>query len=68
MPASRTGLIRIGEVAARFGVTVSTVRRWEKQGSLRSVRTGERGQRFYLEADVRVLMGLGTVPAGKRES
>lgn len=48
-------LLRIGEVAEAFGVTVPTVRAWDKAGKLTSVRTPG-GQRKFPAAEVQALL------------
>ncbi|WP_033415080.1 IS607 family transposase [Streptomyces canus] len=42
---------RIGEFAARIGRSVSTVRRWEREGRIAVKRTAS-GQRYFDESDV----------------
>lgn len=42
-------LIPIGDVAKRFGVTVATVRAWERADKIRSVRTPGGQRRFRVE-------------------
>jgi len=49
-------LLGIREVADLFGVDISTIRRWEHAGYLRSVRVGERGHRRYHAADIEHLL------------
>jgi excisionase family DNA binding protein len=49
-------LLGIREVANLFGVDISTIRRWEQAGYLRSVRVGERGHRRYHAADIQALL------------
>ena len=49
-------LLGIREVAQIFGVDISTVRRWDAAGHLRSVRVGARGHRRYRPQDIRRLM------------
>ena len=38
-------------MAALLGVHPNTVRRWDKEGSLKAVRTGPRGDRRFYRAD-----------------
>jgi excisionase family DNA binding protein len=40
-------MMTIGEAAALLHVHLSTLRRWEKSGWLRSTRVGPRGHRRY---------------------
>ena len=49
-------LLSIREVAELFGVDISTVRRWDEAGHLRSVRVGERGHRRFRQTDIRRLL------------
>ncbi|WP_396659531.1 MerR family DNA-binding transcriptional regulator [Microbacterium sp.] len=41
--------LSIGEVAAKLGVAVSTVRNWDSDGKLRSVRTPGGHRRFLAD-------------------
>jgi excisionase family DNA binding protein len=49
-------LLGIREVAELFGVDISTVRRWDEAGHLRSVRMGQRGHRRFRQQDIRRLL------------
>lgn len=49
--------IKIGQAAVLLGVTVQTLRRWEKEGSLLPIRKSEGGTRYYDESK---LLGLKT--------
>ncbi len=42
-----TDLISIGEAAKKLGVSIDTLRRWDKKGLLRSFRISEKGHRYY---------------------
>jgi excisionase family DNA binding protein len=53
------GLIPIGEVAKLLGVTVGTVRRWNKDGRLSAVRTPT-GHRRFRRSDVEALLQAET--------
>lgn len=44
-------LLKIGQVAEAFNVTVGTVRNWDREGLLRSIRTPG-GQRRFRRSDV----------------
>ncbi|MEU2689304.1 MerR family transcriptional regulator [Streptomyces hygroscopicus] len=50
---SRSGPLRIGEVAARIGVRTSALRVWESAGLLKPRREAGTGYRVYGPADVR---------------
>jgi excisionase family DNA binding protein len=45
-------LLTAGQAARLRGVSVDTIRRWEKTGRLRPVMRIGRGLRIYVEADV----------------
>lgn len=47
--------IKTGDVAKFLGISVSTVRNWEAEGLLKSVRT-IKGQRLFHRADVEKLV------------
>jgi excisionase family DNA binding protein len=49
-------LLGIRDVANLFGVDISTIRRWEHAGYLRSIRVGQRGHRRYHAADIQALL------------
>jgi excisionase family DNA binding protein len=49
-------LYRIGEVAEIFNVTIQTVRNWDKQGKISSIRTSG-NQRRYKESEISRLKG-----------
>ncbi|MER3398157.1 MAG: hypothetical protein C4316_06395 [Chloroflexota bacterium] len=53
--AQRDGLLRIGEVAARAGVSADTVRYYERLGLLRPPARSESGYRLYSEVELRRL-------------
>ena len=50
-----TSAFRIGELAAKVGVTERTIRSYEERGLLESVKRLEGGQRVYTDDDVRRL-------------
>lgn len=52
-------LLPIGEVAAQFSVTVSTVRAWERAGKLRAIRTPG-GQRRFRRSEVEALLRVAS--------
>lgn len=58
-------LYRIGDVAEKFNVTIPTVRNWEKQGQIKSIRTNG-GHRRYEESEINRL--LGQVPSESRQT
>ena len=56
MTASTARTLRIGEAAELLGVGIDTVRRWEAEGKLETVRTGG-GQRLVPLGEVSRLLG-----------
>ena len=42
----------INEAAKLLGVSIKTLRRWDKDGKLKAFRKGERGHRFYKREDL----------------
>lgn len=48
-------MIPIGDVARRFGVTVATVRAWERAGKITAVRTPG-NHRVFRRSDVDALL------------
>ena len=61
--AQQLDLIPISEAAKIFGVSVSTLRRWEQQGKLTSRRTLG-GSRRYNRAEVERLANDGDTTPG----
>ena len=55
LDAPGTASYRIGELAAKVGVTERTIRYYEEVGLLDSVKRLERGTRVYTDLDVRRL-------------
>jgi DNA-binding transcriptional MerR regulator len=53
--APTTSTYRIGEVAAKVGLTERTIRYYEERGLLESVKRLDGGQRLYTDDDVRRL-------------
>jgi excisionase family DNA binding protein len=45
-------LVKIGEAAELLGVSIDTLRRWDKSGKFKSIRTGDKGHRFYKFSDI----------------
>lgn len=45
--AKEIKLIRIREAAEMLGVNPETLRRWDRQGRLKAVKIGKRGDRRY---------------------
>src|SRR6266446_7365665 len=45
-------LISIGKTAKLLGVSIDTLRRWDKSGRLKPTRSGIKGHRYYLQSDI----------------
>jgi len=48
-------LISIGEAAKILGISIDTLRRWDKNGTIKSIRGGKTGHRYYLKSDLYLL-------------
>lgn len=49
-------LISIGQASKLLGVSIDSLRRWDKIHRLPSVRNGSRGHRYYRQADIDVFL------------
>lgn len=49
-------LIKIGDAAKLFGVTPRTLRRWEKTGKIKSIRTLGKHRRYKV-SEIKLLIG-----------
>lgn len=45
-------LLRIREAADMLGVNPETLRRWDRQGRLKAIKIGKRGDRRYRQEDI----------------
>ena len=45
-------IIPIKEAATMLGVTMTTLRRWDKAGKLKAIRAGDKGHRYYTKKDL----------------
>ena len=43
----KKGLVTVGEAAKLFGVSIQTIRRWDKKGKLKTVRHPMNNYRLY---------------------
>jgi excisionase family DNA binding protein len=53
---SKTKLLKIRQAAEMLGVNPETLRRWDRDGTFKSVRVGKRGHRMYDEAEIAKLI------------
>lgn len=51
------GLYKIGEFAEKLGVTIATLRRWDKEGKLKPAKVTDGGTRYYSEHQYQVYIG-----------
>ena len=51
-------LLSVGQAARSLGVHPNTVRKWSKEGLLKSYRIGPRGDRRFRRSDVERLLEL----------
>ena len=54
--AKRIKLLRIREAAEMLGVNPETLRRWDRQGRLKAIKIGKRGDRRYRQEDIAKLI------------
>ena len=57
----RAALLRPSKVAERCDVSLSTLRRWDREGVLRAVRLGSGTIRYHLEEVENFIASGGTV-------
>lgn len=62
-----TEFLSIGQVAAELGVSTQTVRDWEAQGLIRSVRMPGKHRRFTREQLDQAKRTMGLLPAVEAE-
>lgn len=56
----REQLVNIENAAKMLGVHKETLRRWDRQGILKAVRIGRRGDRRYLPEDIQKIIEQNT--------
>ena len=49
---NKTKLLKIRKAAEMLGVNPETLRRWDRDGTLKAIRIGKRGHRMYDEAEI----------------
>ena len=49
-------LLSIGEAAKTLGISIDTLRRWDKNGVIKSIRGSKIGHRYYLKSDLYMLI------------
>ena len=52
LPSMDNNLLTIGKTAKLLGVSIDTLRRWDKSGKFSSVRISSGGNRYYRKSDV----------------
>jgi len=50
-------LLAIGKTAKLLGVSIDTLRRWDKKGKFSSARIGSAGNRYYRKSDIDLFLG-----------
>lgn len=50
------GLISIGQASKLLGISIDTLRRWDKNGKFTSVRIGSQGNRYYRISDINLFV------------
>lgn len=58
-PKKKLEFYSIRDVATMLSVHIETVRRWDKEGKLKSVRIGDRGHRKYRRSDIEKISKYG---------
>lgn len=59
------GLMTLDEAAAYLGVAKISLRRWTRDGQLRCVRVGQRGDRRFRRADLDAYLRANSMPKPK---
>jgi len=59
-------LLRLKEIEEIYSITAMTIRRWEKRGLIKTVRTPG-GQRRVPESEIRRVLGLVDFPESSDE-
>lgn len=58
---TKTKLLTIKKASELLGITPLTLRRWDKNGRLKAVRVGSRGDRRYEEEKLLQLIKIGKI-------
>lgn len=56
MAKKKVQLLKIREAAGMLSVNPETLRRWDRNGRLKAVRIGKRGDRRYKKEDIEKLI------------
>lgn len=56
-------LVSIGNAAKQLGISIDTLRRWDKKGKLTAIRIGKKGTRHYRQKDLDFLLEKQSVLA-----
>lgn len=57
--------LKVKQASRLLGVSVSTLRNWDRQGKLRPVRNPMNGYRLYRQVDLEKILGALVVPRNK---
>jgi DNA-binding transcriptional MerR regulator len=52
----KSKLVSIGNTAKQLGISIDTLRRWDKKGKLTAIRVGEKATRYYKQSDLDFLL------------
>jgi hypothetical protein len=53
---NKSELVSIGDAAKKLGISIDTLRRWDKKGKLLAIKTGRTGTRYYRRDDLSFLL------------
>jgi len=53
---NRSKLVSIGNAARQLGISIDTLRRWDKKGKLVAIRVTKTGRRYYKQSDLDFLL------------
>ncbi len=58
-----TKLVSIGEAAKKLGVSIDSLRRWDRAHRLHAIRSGPKGHRYYRQSDIDSFLMPGRMQA-----